>query len=230
MVTGGFCDSLWAMGQYDRDTAHNIGALNSEVGPLVVNNRNQLMVEFLRLDRRAQWLLMLDTDIVFAPDLLDRLLAVAEDQPEPVDVLAAHYNVKRIEGRMSSWTLPKSVTWWDDEVRAYVPDTLQEAGIQLRDVDDPVIVGKMPPHPQLWELASCGMGATLISRWVAEEVGKRHIDDGHRWFAHEDFSAELGVPFLSGEDVGFCVRARRCGFKIWGAPFIRVGHLKLQEI
>jgi GT2 family glycosyltransferase len=215
MVTGGFCDSLWALGQYDRDHGHNIGQLRSAVGPLIINNRNSLMVTFLQLDRRAQWLLMLDTDIVFPPTLLVQLLAAAENADEEVDVLAAHYNVDRLEGRMSSWTLPRKG---------------KEAGAQLVDIDDPSLDALMPPRTELWELASCGMGATLISRRVAEEIGRRYIDDGHRWFAEEDFSAELGLPFLSGEDVGFCVRARRWDFKIWGAPFIRVGHLKLKEI
>ena len=69
---------------------------NSSAGPLVALARNNLAARFL--DRgKEDWLWCLDTDIVFAPDTIDRLLAAADPVERPI-VSALYYTIWDVPG------------------------------------------------------------------------------------------------------------------------------------
>lgn len=74
-----FCQSL-AMLRRDCDTV-----VGFEVGSLVYAARNNLAKTAIKMD--ADWVLWLDSDMVFDPDLLQRMLKVCEDNN--LDILTA---------------------------------------------------------------------------------------------------------------------------------------------
>lgn len=71
MVVGDFCRSLVNLVAYSREIVWGQIPI---VGSSIVMGRNQLVRSFLEGD--AEWLFMIDTDMTFEPDTLDRLLAV----------------------------------------------------------------------------------------------------------------------------------------------------------
>lgn len=74
-VSGAFLDSLTGLLGHDMFQSI-LGFASVETGPALVPARNELARVFLDTPG-ADWLLMLDTDMVFAPTTLDRLRAVA---------------------------------------------------------------------------------------------------------------------------------------------------------
>ena len=70
-----------------------------------------------------------------------------------------------------------------------------------------------PMPTDLFEAASCGTGGMLIRTLVFRDIPKP-------WF---DFTYENGERV--GEDVNFCRKARKAGYKIWVDPTIPVRHI-----
>ena len=62
------------------------------------------------------------------------------------------------------------------------------------------------------EIAACGMGFCLIKTSVLQTMNKRY---------KSLFEPRWGV----GEDIAFCIRARRCGFKIYVDRDVKLGHV-----
>lgn len=65
------------------------------------------------------------------------------------------------------------------------------------------------------EVGGTGFGFLLMKRGVFEKIP-------YPWFTME--FDEFGMP--CSEDVSFCIKARRAGFKIYVHPFVHVGHNK----
>jgi len=92
-VSGGTCRVeflgavLNAVSGPDADPAIG-GVISSSAGPLVALARNLLAEQFLTYE--LEWLCMVDTDIVFAPDAVSRLLEDADPIHRPV-VSALYY-------------------------------------------------------------------------------------------------------------------------------------------
>lgn len=70
-VDGAFHDSLVTL-LFGPDRARVAGVVSIESGPIIEKARNQLAQTFLKTG--AKWLLSLDADMVFPPDLISRLL------------------------------------------------------------------------------------------------------------------------------------------------------------
>jgi hypothetical protein len=69
------------------------------------------------------------------------------------------------------------------------------------------------------EVASVGMGGTLIHRKVFEAFPD--AGDDWRWYGHD-----LIDGVRHGEDVTFCLRAGGLGFKCFGIGCVQMGHIK----
>ena len=71
-----------------------------------------------------------------------------------------------------------------------------------------------------------GFGWLLIKKGVFE-----HPDMKYPWFAPQMQVFESGtVQDMCGEDVSFCLDAKKAGIEIWCDPRIRVGHEKTRII
>ena len=151
------------------------------------------------MDFDAEWLWFLDYDLVFSPDTLDSLLAVAEQID--ADILGGLYFNRFADGRV--WPI-----WLEGtEVVESQPIGYVTAG-------------------ELRECATVGMGLTLIRRRVFERLRQIHAQDPWYAFGHDLVPNHNGGYLRAGEDVTFCRRARAAGFKVHGTASAFAEHIK----
>ena len=169
----------------------NILRNSSARGAYIADCRNKIVEGFL--NTTAEWLLFLDIDMVFAPDLVEALLSAANDEDHERKILAGFYLTPTAQKPCSAWLV-------------YGPNgKLQTIGS--------FNVGEVK------EVASVGMGGTLIHRSVLEAFPL--AADDWRWFGHD-----LIDGVRHGEDVTFCLRAAGLGFKSYGVGWVQMGHIK----
>jgi hypothetical protein len=76
------------------------------------------------------------------------------------------------------------------------------------------------PYTDLMELSYNGMGFMLMRRGVFEKMTYPWFEPEHFRFGH--------ISDFASEDVSFCRKAQRAGFKIYADPTVIVGHEKTQ--
>jgi hypothetical protein len=98
--------------------------------------------------------------------------------------------------------------------------------IELTPVCKPISGNNLPSGNSPVEVAAGGMGFALIKRkvllGVEGNVPKYMSIDG-RLISHF-FSSGVSEGNLISEDVSFCELSRRCGYKVWAAPWISLAH------
>ena len=166
-------------------------------------------------DYRGEWLLMLDTDHVFAPDLLHRLLNTmyhAGPDAEPLPVVCAAYTYHQLcNGEWRPKPFLVAGKWADN-------DTGERTQIDyvalLRD-------GQLEPGHvfQVDWAGGCGM---LIHHSVLDRVREECAEN------EEPFDQVMTDSCRLGEDLSFCWRLRKLGIPIWLNPHIEVPHLDVQ--
>jgi GT2 family glycosyltransferase len=72
---------------------------------------------------------------------------------------------------------------------------------------------------ELMEVTYAGMGFMLVKKGVFESLE-------YPWFPPIEFDIGNDIKDFCSEDVGFCLKAREAGYKIWIDPSVRVGHEK----
>lgn len=169
-------------------------------GPNISTARNKLVDDFLTR-QRAPWLLMCDTDMVFAPDALTRLIKAASAEHAPItgalcysqndgasDPYPVMYELVQEPGKPMAFTRPAS---W--------------------------------PEDSLVRVSATGAAFLLLHREALEAVrdGK---DPAAPWFRE---TAIPGAPLaLMGEDMTFCLRAGAAGIPVHVHTGVQVGHIK----
>tara|TARA_R110000868_G_scaffold126924_1_gene334263 strand:+ start:994 stop:1560 length:567 start_codon:yes stop_codon:yes gene_type:complete len=83
----------------------------------------------------------------------------------------------------------------------------------IKFMEDGKLVGKQIPE-DLFECASIGTGCALIKTDVFKKIG----------FPYFDFKDEMQKEEV-GEDVFFCLKAIRNGYKVWVDNTVDVGHI-----
>ena len=83
-VAGPFAESVTRLAAYELAKGRFVTTLRIESGPQLCEGRNLLARQFLD-DTDAEWLLMVDSDMVFAHDTAERLLDSVTDRLGPVD-------------------------------------------------------------------------------------------------------------------------------------------------
>lgn len=171
--------------------------LANQVGPGVIDiGRNFIVEAFLKTD--ADWLLFLDTDMVFPQNTIDRLLASA-----------ATADAKVISGLCFTYAM--------DAV--YPTMYYERIG-----VDGHPIVGRAEEIPvdKVVEVHATGAACLMIHREVCEKMHEALGHTARPWFAMG--VDERGYPI--GEDWTFCTRARQIGYKIFVDTGLEIGHIK----
>jgi hypothetical protein len=165
----------------------------------IAKARNRLVDEFLTNPEFAdcQWLWFCDTDMVFEPDTLLKMIARAVTND--LKVLGALCVIVGSDG---------------------VAPTLFEA-------DDETItrlyIGL--PDPAVLEVAATGTGCLLVHRSVFQDMFDR-TGSNNCWFGFDIHTGSTGREWQLGEDVSFCLRARNAGHKIHVDSTMHVGHHK----
>jgi hypothetical protein len=194
-------------------------------GPYIHDNRARVARYFLECTNK-QWLWMLDTDIQFASNSLYRLLDAAEEHDCKL-LGAAYWNTYPGRGRYLSWLV-------------LMPGKGFVAAPEFP-------VNRSVPA----EVHAVGMGCTLIHRSVLEDVREMYPNDPWDTFgadilyqfvdggmyivrSPDDLDEDLvkdrvfapDYPLRLGEDVTFCMRARKAGHVCYGLPSLEVEHFK----
>jgi GT2 family glycosyltransferase len=195
-ITGGwnrdeFSDSL-IMSLLSDDAVG--GYIKVNPGPLVALGRNLLTGQFLGRDQ--EWLMMVDTDIVFSRDAVSRLLASADPVERPI--MSGLYHIFEKGKKVPA-------------VYANVSD--DPGGIDLVPYD-------APDEDIVARAFATGAGFLLVHRSVFEKI-KAMSEDQPSWFREIVVD---GRDF--GEDISFCLRANVAGFPIHVNTGVRVGHIK----
>lgn len=209
-----FHQSLMQLVMYD---AANGGHLAHEEGRIAVRcstnglvaARNATAVAFLHSG--SEWLLWLDTDMGFAPDTLERLLAAADPVTRPI-VGALCFASREVgqDGMGGFRTLARPTIYdWTP-----MPDGHTR------------FVGRiLYPVNDLVPCAATGSACVLIHRSVFERISAMLVDHGQpagSWYDRAPGSDGA----LLGEDISFCMRAGAAGIPVHVHTGVRTTHLK----
>jgi hypothetical protein len=187
-------------GQYVRKVAGTMG---------VAAARNEISRYFLE-HTNAEWLWMVDTDMGFAPDTVDRMVASAE--ANGADVLGALCFAQKLDTQMKPGEFHAT--------RLRIQPTLYEM-VQVEGTEEIGFKSIRYQRDAFQAVAATGAACLLIHRNVLAGLGP-------------DPFAPLAIPGAGGngtartfsEDLSFCVRATAAGAQIGVDTSIKTTHYK----
>lgn len=166
----------------------------------LVTARNKAVSDFLAGD--GDWLLVIDADMGFEPDSLDRLLAVADAQERPI-VGGLCFAQKEVS--------PDSTYGFRCEPRVTIFDW-----VSLAEGEPKRFVGRSHyPVNTVVQCAATGMAFVLVHRSVLERVGGA-------WF--DRIKGSDGE--LLGEDISFFLRVGSLGVPVFVHTGVKTTHMK----
>lgn len=178
------------------DTVLTLGS-----GPNISCARNKVVDDFLTR-QKAPWLWMLDTDMVFAPDALDRLIAAADPDRRPLlGALCYSQNDGASDPYPTMYELTEDTPSGKTGFRRLA--TWPE--------DQPVRV------------SATGAACLLMHRRALRKVAASSGDIAAPWFRESAIGAPLS---LMGEDLTFCLRAGVAGIPVHVHTGVQAGHMK----
>jgi len=181
---------------HQRLFAKGAGYLHITSGPRIASARNHLVRMFLQ-HHTAEWLWMIDSDMVFSPDTLDKLLEVADKDKRPiVGALAFGGGKGMLFPTMYRLCDPKENNGSPvDFVREWEPGSVVQ-------VD------------------GTGAACLLMHRSVLQAVGERYPEPAP-WFSESVYKGhELG------EDFTFCLRLMQMEIPVFVNTAASIGHMK----
>lgn len=207
-----FGESLINLLMYDvslhKRIVHGGGWLAVQASANLAGPRNGVVKQFLSYGA-ADWLLMVDSDMTFSPDVVERLLEFADPQDAPI-VGALCFG-------------------FDD--KGEVQPTLY--GLD-GDENDPEHLSVIRYHEwapdSMMQVAATGTGCLLVHRSVFERIrdacppnrsGKKGFNDAFPWFQEVEHD---GSPV--GEDITFCWRAGLLEIPVYVNTAVHCGHVK----
>lgn len=170
----------------------------------LVAARNDTTARFL--DGEAEWLFWVDTDMGFAPDTVDRLIAAAHPTDRPVvGGLCFSQHALTPDG-MGGFRFRPSPTLY----RWATTEDGREGFSAWLDY----------PRDQVVQVAGTGSACILIHRDVLTKVAAEH---GPHWYSR---MTNPTTGQLVSEDLSFCARVAGCGFPIHVDTAVKTTHLK----
>lgn len=168
----------------------------------LVDARNHAVKTFL--ERPADWLFFVDTDMGFAPDTIERLIEVADPTSRPIVGGLCFAQKETAQDGLSGYRTAPRVT---------ILDWVDTDG-------GPVFMGRARyPVNTVVKCAGTGAACILIHRSVLERI---RDENGPTWFDR----VPGGGGKLLGEDVSFCVRAGALDIPVHVHTGVRTTHLK----
>ncbi len=150
----------------------------------------------MAMRKNADYALFVDCDMGLEPDTLDRLLSHGKD------IVAA------LTTRRTDPAIP-TIRMWSEAEQNFTELLMWDESKTLIEVD------------------AVGTGVMLISRQVLEEVAEAFNPEQYHKSGNGFWFQNIWYPHLSaeaGEDVSFCHRATRLGYKIYVDTTIQPGH------
>lgn len=171
-------------------------------GPFHEENRNNLVRKFM--PAKADWLLQIDTDMVF--DYLD-IYALYD---------AAIESGAKILSALCFTRIPQD----GHDKPVLVPAQF--------DFVDGVLNPRMEMRPGVYEIDAAGGACMLVHKSVFLEMEKHYQGDSWKWYGRDLVMTPTG-PERMGEDITFCIRAKKHGFKVYGCGHVVFNHMKERE-
>lgn len=197
-VSAFFSRSLLLMTAYsytENARAHIVDVIEEWSSANISSARNDLVKKMLSTD--ADWLLMVDSDMAWEPQALDRLLESADQADRPI-VGGLCF------GSFSDMLFPTIYQFTEDSQGRLTT-------MRMNDYDRDSVV----------PCAATGAAFLLIHRSVLEVMRDKKFNAAFPWFQETEGG---GRPV--GEDLTFCIRAAICGFPIHVDTSVKVGHHK----
>jgi hypothetical protein len=213
MVHAAFMESVLDMLVYDvafhRRIVDGGGRLALMAGSNLAGPRNSLVKRFLAYGE-ADWLFMVDSDMTFQPDIVERLLDYADPEKAPI-----------VGGLCFGF---------DD--KASIQPTL--FGL-VGDENHPDVIRyhEWPPDA-MFQVAATGGACLLIHKSVFTRIqkmkipgrnGKRGFNDAFPWFQETENDGQA-----VSEDITFCWRAGIAGIPVFVNTGVQLGHIKFREL
>jgi GT2 family glycosyltransferase len=191
------------LGTHQRIRRGGIIAMRTHPGHLV-SGRNKA-VQYL-LDTDVPWLLWIDTDMGFSPDMLEQLMAAADPVERPI-VGALCFSQRELapDGKGGYHTIPTPTIF--DWVGNIGPDSLETFEVRVD-----------YPANALVRCGATGAACILVHRSVFERVQEKY---GAEWY-HRIQAKEGSM----GEDLSFCMRATALDIPVHVHTGVRTTHLK----
>lgn len=170
----------------------------------LVQARNKAAAEFLAGD--AEWMFWLDTDMGFAPDTLDQLLASADPEERPVVgalCFAQQEHAQDGLGGFLTRPVPTLYRWMED----------QDGHSGFNSWAD-------YPADELVEVAGTGSACILIHRQALLAVKARY---GPAWYSQ---MSNPSTGQILSEDLSFCAKLRVCDIPVHVDTRVKTSHLK----
>lgn len=211
-VEGDFMESLIDLIQYDSTMHRRIvdggGRISFKAAHNLSGPRNEVVKKFLEYGA-ADWLWIVDTDMTFAPDIVERLLEYADPDKAPIvgglcfafdengDIQPTLYGLAGDEEQPEKLQVVRYHEW--------VPDSM-------------------------YQVAATGAACLLIHKSVFLKMlqhqspsrpGQRGFNDAFPWFQE---TSHDGKPV--SEDITFCWRAIQAGLPIYVNTSVHLGHIK----
>jgi hypothetical protein len=149
----------------------------------------------------AEWLLMIDSDMVFSPEQVDKLMGVADPVERPL------LGGLCFGGGRSGVMFPTIY-----RLRRPGPN------------QDPVEVVKDYPPDALCAADATGAAFLLMHRDLLIKMHEKWGESNSPWFI--EGSEYKGMAF--GEDWAFCMRAKQLGYQLYIHTGVKIGHTKPQ--
>lgn len=170
----------------------------------LVEARNKAVLEFLA-DGRAEWLWWVDTDMGFAPDTVDRLLAAADPQERPIVGGLCFSQREETADGAGGWRCQATPTLFDwtqiDEQQGFA-------------------VRWDYPQDTVTQCAGTGSACLLIHRSVFERIAEKF---GPVWY---DRAPNPTTGQLFSEDLSLCLRAGALGIPVYVHTGVKTTHMK----
>jgi hypothetical protein len=213
-TSGWFMASVTNMLTLDaRLDQHIIGDRGDQIhiqsSPRIHEARNQVVDHFAALPQQPEWLLMIDADMTFEPDLIYKMLAAAD--PVRVPILGALcFGGGRVHEPFP--TIYRLIEEKVDERSYYSLDKVYDY-----------------PRDTLVKVGATGAACLLVHRQVFATMKNAYgtLPDGSPnpspWFA-EGITGLKGEGW--GEDTVFCLRAQSLRIPVHVHTGIKTGHVK----
>lgn len=182
--------------------------LRSLTGPDLATARNSVAATFLD-DTDAEWLWFVDSDMGFAPDTVERLVASAD----PVS--------RRVVGALCF--AQKHAGHGDLHAERYI---ITPTIYEYVELDDQVGFRPVQDYERdaLQKVAATGCACILIHRSVLHKIRETH---GPVWFDHLIHPGKGGGARRTfSEDLSFCIRAAGVGEDLYVDSSVKTSHEK----
>ncbi len=197
-VRSEFCASL--IGTMIEGKTPVDAVLTYQSGPNISTARNLVVDDFLTR-QRAPWLLMADTDMVFAASALSRLVESASPGDRPIiGALCWSQNDGAADPHPTMYDLAEN----DDGALAFTRPVFWAKGAVRK-------------------VSATGAAFLLMHRDALAKIAASSGDAAAPWFRESAVGAPLS---LMGEDLTFCLRAGAAGIPVFVNTAVQVGHVK----